>query len=53
MIPNNNVDGDFIGETKKLHISNGDNWNDNLFAIRFLLSNMNEIKIISEKIHFI
>lgn len=53
MIPNKYVNDDFIEETKKLVIVNGGNWNDDLFAIRFLLSNMNEIKIIAETIYFI
>lgn len=49
-IPNNLINDNYIEETKNDFISNGGEWNDNLFAIRLLLSNLSEIKIICESI---
>jgi hypothetical protein len=52
MIPNNFVNDNFIEETKNLYLANGRKWNEDLFAVRFLMSNMDEIKIICECIRF-
>ena len=53
VIPNEYTKDNFIEETKEKTIENGGEWNHNLFAVRFLMSNMNEIKIISERINII
>jgi hypothetical protein len=52
IIPNNFVNDNFIEETKNLYLANGRKWNEDLFAVRFLMSNMDEIKIICECIRF-
>lgn len=49
-IPNEHTKDYFLEKAKNTFISNGGEWNDALFAVRFLMVNMSEIKIISERI---
>jgi hypothetical protein len=49
-IPNEDNHDAFIKETKSKLLANGGHWNDSLFAVRLLLTNMSEIKVICEKI---
>lgn len=49
-IPNDVIKDNYIEEIKKQFELNGGEWNNNLFAIRFLLTNMCEFKIICENI---
>lgn len=49
-IPNECVKDYFLENAKNSFISNGGEWNDELFAVRILMVNMSEIKIICERI---
>ncbi len=49
-IPNKYNQDSFIMEEKEFAIKHNISWNENLFAVRLLLTNMSEIKIICERI---
>lgn len=49
-IPNEHTKDYFLENAKNTFISNSGEWNDELFAVRFLMQNMSEIKIICERI---
>jgi len=51
-IPNCVIQDEFLENTKKEIFIDGNEWNENLFAVRFLMSNFSELKIICEEIHF-
>jgi|GEM_PF-2143816 len=54
-IPNEYRKDDFLEQAKKevlLRDIPFNKWNDELFAVRFLMSDLREIKIICEEIHF-
>lgn len=50
-IPNQITKDNYIEEVKNTFISNGGVWNEELFAISFLLSDISKIKVICEKIN--
>jgi hypothetical protein len=49
-IPNSYTKDNYIDEVKKKVVVNSGEWNDDLFAIRILFTNMGEIKIVCETI---
>lgn len=50
-IPNKVIKDNYIDEVKNVFISNGGKWNEELFAISFLLSDVSKFKVICEKIY--
>lgn len=50
-IPNEITRDYYIDEVKNTFISNGGEWNEELFAISFLLSDISKIKVICERIY--
>ena len=49
-IPNEHNSDAFIEETKNKCLANGGEWNDDLFAVSFLLADFSELRIICERI---
>lgn len=49
-IPNEYTKDYYLENAKNTFISNSGEWNDELFAVRFLMVNMSEFKIICERI---
>ncbi len=49
-IPNNVIMDDYLSDVRDKFIKNGGEWNDSLFAVRFLFANMGELKIVCEKV---
>ncbi len=49
-IPNQHTEDNFIEEIKNRRLANNGQWNDDLFAVRFLMADLSEIKIICESI---
>lgn len=49
-IPNDATKDNYLYEVKDTFISNGGEWNDELFAVSFLLRDISRIKVICEKI---
>ena len=50
-IPNEYTKDYFLEDVRNSFINSGGKWNDEIFAVRFLLVNMSEIKIICEEIY--
>ena len=50
-IPNSVIQDPFLENTKKEALIQSEKWNNDLFAVRILMSNCDEIKIICEEIH--
>ncbi len=49
-IPNQHTEDNFIEEIKNKCLANDGLWNDDFFAVRFLMADFSEIKIICESI---
>jgi len=49
-IPNNDIQDNYLDEVRNAYVSNGWEWNENLFAVNIRISDMSDIKVICNEI---